>query len=142
MAIALELVLSCTHWRCSTNTQQSDFSLDQWRIQGWGIQGTFLPSPSPSPVVTHRLYIIYELPPCTSGLPFVQKMQKMHKISGDLAIISMISDERTIIFCLGIVVIHQEMPKVGVVDHLHMRIVHNLVKFPPPLVALIHPCRS
>ena len=63
----------------------------------------------------------------------------MHKISGDLAIISMISDERTTIFCLGIVVIHHEMPKVGVVDRLHMRIVHSLVKFPPPLIALYSP---
>ena len=66
-------------------------------------------------------------------------MQKVHKIQGNLAIISMISDERTIILCLGIVAIidnfgifHHEMPKVGVVNHLRMRIVHNLVKFPPP----------
>ena len=35
----------------------------------------------------------------------------------------MISDERTIIFCLRIVVIRDKMPKVGVVNHLRMRIV-------------------
>ena len=51
----------------------------------------------------------------------------------------MISDERAIIFCLGIVIIHHEMPKVGVVNHLHMRIVHDLVKFPPPLIFLYPP---
>ena len=45
--------------------------------------------------------------------------------------------------CLGIVAIvaifHHEIPKVGVVNHLHMRIVHNLVKFPPPSMALYPP---
>ena len=65
-------------------------------------------------------------------------MPKVHEIQGDSAIISMISDERTIILCLGIVAIiaifHHEMPKVGVVNHLRMRIVHNLVKFPPPSI--------
>ena len=66
-------------------------------------------------------------------------MQQMHKISDDLATISMISDERTMIFfCLGIIVSHREVPKVGVVNRLRMRIVHNLVEFPPPLIAL-HP---
>ena len=35
----------------------------------------------------------------------------MQKISGDLAIITITSDERAIIICLGIVVIHHEMPK-------------------------------
>ena len=30
-------------------------------------------------------------------------------------------------------IFHHEMPKVGVVNHLRMRVVHNLVKFPPPL---------
>ena len=69
-------------------------------------------------------------------------MQKKYKISGDLAIISMISDERTNIFCLGIIVIHHEMPKVGVVNRLCMRIVHNLVKFPPLLIALYPPLVS
>ena len=62
----------------------------------------------------------------------------MHKTSDDLATISMISDEITMIFCLGIVVSQREMPKVGVVNRLHMRIVQNLVEFPPPLIAL-HP---
>ena len=72
-------------------------------------------------------------------------MQKVHEIQDDLAIISMISDERTIFLCLSIVAIidnfgifefHHEMLKVGVVNHLRMRIVHDLVKFPPPLIAL------
>ena len=55
----------------------------------------------------------------------------------------MISDERTINFCLGIIVIHHEMPKVGVVNHLRMHIVHNLVKSsPPPLIALYLPLVS
>ena len=54
----------------------------------------------------------------------------------------MISDEKTIIFCLGIVVIHDKMPKVGVVNRLRMRIVHNLVKFPPPSVALYLPLKT
>ena len=62
----------------------------------------------------------------------------MHKTSDDLATISMISDEITMIFCLGIIVSHREMPKVGVVNRLRMRIVQNLVEFPPPLIAL-HP---
>ena len=31
------------------------------------------------------------------------------------------------------------MPEVGVVNHLRMRIVHNLVEFPPPLIALYPP---
>ena len=39
-----------------------------------------------------------QLPSCTSDLPFVQKMQQMHKISDDLTTILMISDERTMIF--------------------------------------------
>ena len=34
----------------------------------------------------------------------------------------MISDERTTIFCLGIVVSHYEMPKVGVANRLRVRI--------------------
>ena len=56
----------------------------------------------------------------------------------------MISDERTIILCLGIVAIidnifHHEMSEVGVVNHLRMRIVHNVVKFPHPLIALYPP---
>ena len=59
-------------------------------------------------------------------------MQQMNKTSDDLATISMISDERTMIFCLGIVVGHREMPKVGMVDWLCMHIVYNLVEFPPP----------
>ena len=46
-------------------------------------------------------------------------MQKMHKISGDLAIIS---DERIIIFCLGIVVIYHEMSNVSVANHLRMHL--------------------
>ena len=58
----------------------------QGRIQGWGIQGTFPPPPLQA----------QQLPSCTSDLPFVQKMQQMHKISDDLVTISMISDERTI----------------------------------------------
>ena len=62
----------------------------------------------------------------------------MHKISDDLATISMISDEITMIFCFGIVVTHREMPKVGVVNRLRMRIVQNIVEFPPLLRAL-HP---
>ena len=62
----------------------------------------------------------------------------MHKISDDLATISMISDEITMIFCLGIVVTHREMPKVGVVNRLRMRIVQNLVEFPPLLKAHLH----
>ncbi len=62
----------------------------------------------------------------------------MHKTSDDIATISMISDEITMNFCLGIVVSHREMPKVGVVNRLRMRIVQNLVEFPPPLIAL-HP---
>ena len=32
-----------------------------------------------------------------------------------------------------LVVSHREVPKVGVVNGLRMRIVHNLVEFPPPL---------
>ena len=79
-----------------------------------------------------------QLPSCTSDLPFVQKMQQMHKISDDLATISMISDERTMIFLPWYLVSHREVPKVGVVNRLRMRIVHNLVEFPPPLIAL-HP---
>ena len=94
------------------------------QIHGWGIQGTFPPPQA------------QQLLSCTSDLPFVQKMQQMYKISDDLATISMISDERTMIFCLGIVVSHREMPKVGVVSRLRMRFVHNLIEFPPPLVAL------
>ena len=62
----------------------------------------------------------------------------MHKISDDLATISMISDEITMIFCLGMVVSHSEMPKVGVVNRLRMRIVHSPVEFPTPSIAL-HP---
>ena len=58
----------------------------------------------------------------------------MLKIWGDLAIISMIFDERTILFCLGIVIIHDKMPKVGVANRLRMRIMHNFVKFPPPSI--------
>ena len=50
----------------------------------------------------------------------------------------MISDEITMIFRLGIVVSHRKMLKVGVVNRLRMRIVQNLVEFPPPLIAL-HP---
>ena len=69
-------------------------------------------------------------------------MQQMHKISDDLATISMISDERTMIVCLGIVVSLREMPKVGVVNRLRMRFVHNLVEFPPPLIALHPPLRT
>ena len=49
---------------------------------GVGIQGTH----PPSPVVILRS--------CSSDLPFVQRI---HKISDDLAIISMISDKRTMI---------------------------------------------
>ena len=64
----------------------------------------------------------------------------MHKTSDDLATISMISDEITMIFlpwyrCLYS---HREMPKVGVANRSRMRIVQNLVEFPPPLIAL-HP---
>ena len=49
----------------------------------------------------------------------------------------MISDNRTIIFLLW----HRYhplsyMPQVGVVTHLHLHLVHNRVKFPPPLIAL------
>ena len=62
----------------------------------------------------------------------------MHKTSDDLATISTISDEMTMIFCLCIVASHSEMPKVGVVNRLRMRIVQNLIEFPPPLLAL-HP---
>ena len=62
----------------------------------------------------------------------------MHKNPDDLATISMISDEITIIFRLGIVVNHCTMPEVGVVNRLRMRVVQNLVEFPPPLIAL-HP---
>ena len=62
----------------------------------------------------------------------------MLKTSDDLATISMISAEITMIFCLGIVVSHRKMPKVGVVNRLRMRNVQNLVEFPPPLIAL-HP---
>ena len=58
------------------------------------------------------------------------------KISDNLAIISMISDEKPSFLCLGINASHCNMPKVGVVTCLRMRIVHNLVKFPPPLIAL------
>ena len=50
-----------------------------------------IPPPPPPPQAQ-------QLPSCTSDLPFVQKMQQMHKISADLATISMISDERTMIF--------------------------------------------
>ena len=79
-------------------------------------------SPPPSPVLTS------DLPP------------KIHKIDGDLATIWMISDNRTIIFCFGIVIIHHHnMPKVGVVTRLHMHYVHNLAKFPPPLITLYPP---
>ena len=46
---------------------------------------------------------------------------------------------RAITFYLDIVIIHREMPKVGVVNRLHMCIVHNLIKFPPPLIALYPP---
>ena len=60
------------------------------------------------------------LPPCTSDLPFDQRVQKRYKVSGDLATISMISDERTIIFRLGIV-IHHETAKVGMVNCLRMQ---------------------
>ena len=63
-------------------------------------------------------------------------------ISDDLAIFSMISDERTINFCHGIVVTHHEMPEVGVVNCLRMRIVHSLVKFPPHLIALYPPLHT
>ena len=51
--------------------------------------------------------------------------------SDDLATISMISDNRTIFFCLGTDAIHREMPKVGVVTRLRMRIVHDLVNSLP-----------
>ena len=60
-----------------------------------GVGNTGHIPPPPNPVV----------PPCTSDLPFVQRMQKVHEIQGDSAIISMISDERTIIPCLGIIAI-------------------------------------
>ena len=75
----------------------------------------------------------------------------MHKISDDLATISMISDERTMIFFLGIIVTassapfsvqcrhingHREMSKVGMVNRLLMHIVHKFVEFPPPLITL------
>ena len=55
----------------------------------------------------------------------------------------MISVERTFFFFfLGIVVIHHEMPEVGVVNRVRMRNVHNLVKLPPPLSSrtCIRPC--
>ena len=57
----------------------------------------------------------------------------MHKTSDDLATISMISDEITMIFCLGIVVSHREMPKVGMVNRLRMRIVKKSCRIPSPL---------
>ena len=65
----------------------------------------------------------------------------MHKTSNDLATISMISDEITMIFCLGIIVSHREMPKVGVINRLRMHIAQNLVEFPLPLIALHPPLR-
>ena len=50
--------------------------------------------------------------------------------------------KKPLFFCLGIIVIHHEMPKVGVVNRLCMRIVHNLVKFRPLLIALYPPLQS
>ena len=106
----------------------SDSSTKHWGYSA-GVGNTgHIPPPQPSSYLP--ALVAYLL----SG-----ECKKMHKISGGLAIISMNSDERTIIFCFGIVVIRSEMPKVGVINRLRMRTVHYLVKFPPPFIALYLP---
>ena len=65
------------------------------RLRGRSRGGEYrahLPPPPPPPLQAQQL------PFCTSDLPFVQKIQPLHKISDILATISMISDERTMIF--------------------------------------------